>query len=131
MRHGTIHWNQFLRFFALGLCVLVFVTGCMRFSKQRPGEQPDLSQPRQSFYSAPFDRANSGFVNIVTGPFELIYQLKEETKRTNYLVGFVPGMVRGVTWFALREVVGVFEIATFWLPLKPHLEPFDFTWLAA
>lgn len=116
---------------ALVLCFLFITTGWMRFSKQKPDERADLSQPRQSFYSAPFDRANSGFVNIVTGPFELIYQLKEETKRTNYVVGLVPGLVRGVTWFALREVVGAFELATFWLPLKPHLEPFDFTWLSA
>ena len=115
----------------IALCSLFFVTGCMHFRKQKPGEKPDLSQPRQSFYSAPFERLNSGFMNMVTGPLEVPYQFKEEIKRTNWITGLLPGVVRGVTWFALREVVGAFEIGTFWLPLKPLLQPYDFGWLSA
>lgn len=111
------------------LCFTFFVSACARFSKQKPGEEPDLSQPRQSFYSSPIDRLNSGFMNILTGPFELFYQPKEEIKRTNYVRGLLPGVFRGVTWFAVREAVGLFEIVTFPLPLKPHLEPINTDWL--
>ena len=70
-------------------------------------------------------------MNIVTGPLELIYQFKEEIKRTDPLRGAIPGVFRGVTWFAVREVVGVFEIVTFPIPWKPHLKPFDTDWLHA
>ena len=115
----------------LTLCFLLFASGCTRFSKQKPGEKPDLSQPRQSFYSAPLERFNSGVMNIVTGPLELVYQPKEEIKRTDPLRGLIPGVVRGVTWFAVREVIGIFEIVTFPIPWKSHLKPFDTDWLHA
>ena len=110
---------------------LSFMTGCMHFRNQKPDEAPDLSQPRQSFYSAPLDRLNSGLMNIVTGPLELVYQLKEEIKQKNFIVGLFPGVVRGISWFASREVIGAFEVGTFFLPLKPHLAPFDMEWLQA
>ena len=113
------------------LCGIFFMTGCTRFSKQKPGEQPDLSQPRQSFYSAPIERLNSGFMNIVTGPLELIYEPNEEIKRTSIVRGLLPGVIRGVTWFGVREIVGVFEIVTFIVPWKPHLKPFNTDWLHA
>ena len=111
------------------LCVVFLMTGCTRFSKQKPGEQPDLSQPRQSFYSAPIERLNSGLMNIVTGPLELIYEPKEEINRAGAMRGLLPGVIRGVTWFGVREVVGVFEVVTFPIPWKPHLKPFDTDWL--
>lgn len=118
-------------FMAIVLCCLLLVTGCMHFSKQKPGEKPDLSQPRQSFYSAPIERFNSGFMNIVTGPVELFYQPTKEITRTSPLQGLLPGIFRGVSWFALREVVGAFEIVTFPIPWKPHLKPLDSDWLHA
>ena len=111
------------------LCISFLLTGCMRFSKQKPGEKPDLSQPRQSFYSGALDRLNSGFMNILSGPAELLNQPREEIKRTNPIRGLLPGMFKGVTWLTVREVVGVFEVGTFFVPLKPHLEPINTEWL--
>ncbi len=131
MLSGMIHQKKEFNLVALALCFLFFASGCARFSKQKPGEKPDLSQPRQSFYSLPLERFNSGVMNIVTGPFELLYQPKEEIKRTDPLRGLIPGVVRGVTWLGVREAVGVFEIGTFLLPFKPHLKPFDTDWLHA
>ena len=117
------------RLIAAVLCFLFLFTGCMRFSKQKPGEKPDLSQPRQSFYSGPLDRLNSGFMNILSGPVELLNQPREEIKRTNPIRGLLPGMLKGVTWLTVREAVGVFEVGTFFIPLKPHLEPINTDWL--
>lgn len=131
MLSAMIHQKKKINFIAVALCFLFFTSSCTRFSKQKPGEKPDLSQPRQSFYSAPLERLNSGFMNIVTGPLELIYQPKEEMKRTDPLRGLIPGVVKGVTWLVVREVVGIFEIGTFILPFKPHLQPFDTDWLHA
>ena len=118
-------------FIAVTLCFLTFLTGCMHFSKQKPGEQPDLSGPRESWYSAPIERLNSGFVNVLYGPIELIYHLKEEVKRTNPVTGFIPGIIKGATWVVVREVVGAFEIVTFFVPWKPHLPPPDLNWFQA
>ena len=122
--------RRWFGFFAIVLCFLFFAVGCTRFSKQKPGEKPDLSQPRQSFYSAPLERLNSGFTNILTGPFELINQPRIEIKSSDPIRGFIPGLFKGVTWFAIREIVGAFEIGTFIIPWKPHLKPFDIDWLA-
>ena len=129
MLSAMINQKKEFNLIAIALCFLFLASGCARFSKQKPGEKPDLSQPRQSFYSLPLERFNSGVMNIVTGPLELVYQFKEEIKRTDPLRGAIPGVVRGLTWFAVREVVGVFEIGTFCLPFKPHLKPFDTDWL--
>ena len=113
------------------LCCTVSLASCVRFSKQKPGETPDISAPRQSFYSAPLERLNSGAINIATGPLEIIYQTKEEIKRTDPIYGFIPGIVKGVTWGLIREVVGVFEVLTFFAPWKPHLKLFDTEWIQA
>ena len=91
----------------------------------------NLKQPKQSFYSSSIERLGDGFADIVYGPLELIYQMKEEIKRTDPVHGFVPGLLRGVSWFGAREVVGAFEIVTFFLPLKPHIEPFNTDWFHA
>ena len=110
----------------LVLCLLFSVSG---FAAEET--HPDLAQPSQSIYSSPVQRLASGFGNIVYGPLEIIYQLKEEMKRTDPIRGLIPGVLRGVSWFGAREVVGVFEIVTFFLPLQPHLEPFSTSWLSA
>ena len=124
--------NHSIQFVVLVLIAILFVSTpvCFSLEKQNAEEtQADLSQPSQSFYSAPVERLGSGFANIVYGPLELIYQFKEEIKRTDPVRGAVPGVIRGVSWFAAREVVGVFELVTFFLPLRPHLQPFDTDWL--
>lgn len=123
--------NHSIRFFALVLTAALFVSLpiCFALEEKSIETQPDLSQPRQSLYSAPVERIGSGVANIVYGPLELVYQFKEEIKRTDPIRGAVPGVIRGVSWFAAREVVGIFELVTFFLPLDPHLEPFNTDWL--
>lgn len=131
MKLALIEPKRWFSFAAVVLSFLFLMTGCARFSKQKPGEVPDLSQPRQSFYSAPIERLNSGFINVLTGPVDFVTQLREEVKRTNPFSGFLPGLAKGVTWLAVREVVGAFEIVTFFAPWKPHLKPVDVDWLSA
>lgn len=115
-------------FIVVALCCLFVVAG---FSEQKPDEKPDLSQPAQSFYSPPLERFNSGFVNVLSGPIEPINRLREEVKRTDPVRGFVPGVLQGLRWFAVREAVGIYEMVTFTSPKKPHLEPIDVDWLTA
>lgn len=123
--------NDSTRFFAPVLIAILFVSTPVWSAPEKNVEetQPDLSGPIQSFDSDPVERLGSGFANVVYGPLELIYQFKEEIKRTDPVRGAVPGVIRGVSWFATREAVGMFELVTFFRPLKPHLEPFDTDWL--
>ncbi len=125
-------FNYLIRLFRFVL-ILVFIISTSGFAAPDPQStrttQVDLSEPHQSLFSAPVERLGDGFTNIVSGPFELIYQMKEEIKRTTPVRAIIPGLLRGITWFGLREGIGVFEIVTFFLPLDPHLEPFNTDWL--
>jgi len=120
-----------LGFAVLIIGLLFFATGCVRLTKQKPGEEADLSGPRQSVVSYPLERLNRGFGNMVFGPLEIVNRLREEVNRTDPVNGFLPGLVKGVLWFGLREVVGAFEVVTFVLPLKPILPEFNTDWLHA
>jgi len=114
----------------VALCLLV-TTGCTRFIKHKPGEEPDLSQPRHSLLSYSVERLNSGFMNLLYAPFEIFYQLNNEIARRDPIRGFVPGLARGVAWTGLRAIVGAFEVVTFYAPWKPHLKEFDMDWAHA
>lgn len=114
----------------LGLLLSFPISGFSELAEQPIDRStPDLSEPRQSFVSARLERLGSGVANVVYGPLELPYQIKEEIKRTDPIQGSLPGLLRGLGWFGAREGVGLFEIVTFLVPLKPHLKPFDTGWL--
>ena len=102
-------------------------------SEQQPIKQTamGLSEQTQDVDSIRLERLGSGFANIIFGPLELFYQVKKEIERTNLVRGILPGFVRGISWFGVREGTGLYEISTFYLPLKPRLEPFDTSWLHA
>lgn len=77
------------------------------------------------------DQLGRGFSNMVYALFELPYQLKEEIKRTDPVQGLLPGVIKGVFWTGMREVVGVFEVVTFVAPSEPIIKNFDTDWLTA
>ncbi|MBI4372520.1 MAG: exosortase system-associated protein, TIGR04073 family [Candidatus Omnitrophica bacterium] len=108
-----------------------FFVASSLFFKPAWAEEAALSQPKESSDVSPLDRLNSGFANIFTGPLELINQLREEVKRRDLPSAIVPGVVKGVGWFAVREGVGIFELVTFFMPWEPHLEPMNLDWLMA
>ena len=69
---------------------------------EEPGEPtPDLTQPARAS-SLPIERLGDGFANIVYGPLELVYQMKQEISNTDLVRGFVPGLIRGLAWFGIR-----------------------------
>lgn len=105
-------------------------TGVVSAPGQEPAPQTvQPTQPTVDYPSAMMERASSGLTNIAYGPVEVIYQLKEEIKRTDPLRGLIPGLGRGVGWMVTREAVGVFELLTFYLPYKPVLKKFDTDWI--
>ena len=115
------------------LCIFAANLAFAFRAEVQPIEQTsaDMTEPTQTYFSSSMERLGSGFENILFGPLELPYQFKEEVKRNNYVRGLPMGLARGTTWFVAREVVGVFELVTFFVPLKPHLDPIDTSWLHA
>lgn len=129
-----------LRFFGIigfGLCFLVgtaFAETAVETSIAAPAETTvgqglQQTQPTIDYPSAMMERASSGLTNVAYGPLEVIYQLKEEIKRTDPLRGLIPGLGRGTGWMVTREAVGIFELLTFYLPYKPVLKKFDTDWI--
>ena len=87
------------------------------------------TQPTIDYPSAVLERAGSGLANVAYGPLEVIYNVKEEIKRTDPLRGLIPGLGKGTGWLVTREAVGVFELVTCFLPYKPVLKKFDTDWI--
>ena len=84
--------------------------------------------PYPSPYFDAFKKFGRGFVNMGTAPIELIKQpITEMAKGESvgeFLTGFVYGTVAGVSWTIYRELDGVYEVATFYLPsLEPAIQP--------
>ncbi|MBI1978239.1 MAG: exosortase system-associated protein, TIGR04073 family [Candidatus Omnitrophica bacterium] len=141
MKLGIMGQRKWFVLVAVMLCSSILVMGCAHSSKttsketaletsaEKVAETPDLSTPHQSYYSAALSRLNSGFINIVTGPIELVSHVRTEVQNSDPLQGFIPGVVKGITWFGIREVVGAFEVVTFLIPWKPHLKPVDLEWV--
>ena len=93
---------------------------------QGPGERVKAGT------NASMERLSNGAMNILYGPLEIPYRLKEDIKRYDPIRGLIPGVLKGTGWFVAREVVGVFEVLTFYLPNhKSALPPFDTDWIYA
>ena len=135
------HWTGFL---LVVVCGLFFVTGCARFSKHKSEGKPTAQKaapapsaekvtPEVSAEKSSdrLKRLSDGFTNVIFGPVELVYQMKEEVKKTDPVRGFLSGLIKGISWFGLREGVGIFEMVTFYSGAKPQLKPFNTDWVYA
>jgi putative exosortase-associated protein (TIGR04073 family) len=83
-------------------------------------------------YPSPFFDATKklgrGMVNIVTGPIELVKQPLVEAEKGEsfgeFMTGLAYGTIAGVAWMLYRDLDGVYEVATFYLPsLGPAINP--------
>lgn len=72
-----------------------------------------------------------GLANIATGPAELLRTPELVGRREGYVAAVTVGVVQGVWRAILREVVGVFEVATFYAEVPDNFEPLiapEFVW---
>lgn len=83
-------------------------------------------------YPSPFFDATKklgrGIVNCATAPIELLKQPVVEAEKGEsageFLTGLVYGSFAGIAWTFYRELDGVYEILTFYLPsLEPAIDP--------
>jgi len=65
----------------------------------------------------------TGFVNAATGLGELPKNIILTTQRESIVHGITVGLVTGVMHSVGRTVIGVFDVATFWIPTSPSIQP--------
>jgi len=64
-----------------------------------------------------------GACNVVTCPFELFEQVQRVNNSDGPMAGMTYGVVKGLGMIVVRAAVGVYEIATFPIPLPKHYDP--------
>lgn len=84
--------------------------------------------PHPSPYFDAFKKLGRGVVNMATAPIELIKQPVVEAEKGEsigeFLTGLVYGTFAGVSWTFYRELDGIYEVGTFYLPsLEPTINP--------
>ena len=67
-------------------------------------------------YAGPIVKFARGLTNIITSPAELIYQPKKLEADNNAMVAWIAGFPKGLFWFPVRMLQGVYSIVTFPLP---------------
>ena len=64
-----------------------------------------------------------GVTNIVFSEAEIFTSFEKGIEAGDAYKLFLIAPVRGVAWMLGRALVGVYEVATFWVPQKPILKP--------
>ena len=64
-----------------------------------------------------------GFSNLLFGVVEVPKNMMDINEQYGSAAGITWGLFRGLGRFATREVVGGYEIVTFWAPQGPIIEP--------
>ena len=65
----------------------------------------------------------AGIANTATGFIELPKNIILVTQRDSILHGMTFGLASGVMHSVARTVIGVFDVATFWIPTPPSVQP--------
>ncbi len=78
-------------------------------------------------YAGPFVKLGRGLTNIILSPGEIIYQPIKLDQTNNTWVSWFGGVPKGILFFPLRLVVGVYDTVTFLIPYPkeylPVMEP--------
>jgi putative exosortase-associated protein (TIGR04073 family) len=111
------------RVIALGLlAVTAGLSGC---ASSRPAE----AGTKGPFYEqAPYEKKvrkfTRGFLNVFLSPAEIPNQAFLEARRTSPFSGGVVGAGKGVVKGAQRVMIGFWEMATFYAPMKNNYQPY-------
>ncbi|MDP8298887.1 MAG: exosortase system-associated protein, TIGR04073 family [Candidatus Tantalella remota] len=69
------------------------------------------------------DKLGRGLANVATSPLELIKGMDDAKKKDGYFAAFTTGILKGTVNIVKRASVGVFEVATFPVPLPADYKP--------
>jgi len=74
-------------------------------------------------YAGPFAKFGRGITNIFFSPLEIILQMDNLAKDNDKATAYTGGVFKGLGMMLVRIGGGVYELATFPLPLPLHYEP--------
>ena len=76
----------------------------------------------------PVKKLARGVVNVVIGVGEIPINIGDVEEREGVLQAVYYGSLKGICFFVLREVVGVVDIGTFYMPLPATVENGKRSW---
>lgn len=83
-----------------------------------------LTEPAgQVWADDPFVKLGRGLTNLITAPGELFIQPVNLSKNHDGFTALLGGIFKGITFMVLRQLSGVYETATFPIPLPPRYQP--------
>lgn len=78
---------------------------------------------QDSYFNNSGERFVSGIANVATGWVELPKNIALTGQRDGPIYGITVGLATGLMHTVGRTLVGGLDAATFWLPLKPSVNP--------
>ncbi len=69
------------------------------------------------------DKLGRGVANVITSPFELTKGMDDAKQENGIFAACTTGLLKGTVNIVKRAAVGVFEIATFPIPLPADYKP--------
>ena len=82
-----------------------------------------LTMSTPAYCQSPMKKLGRGFCNVVTFPFELPEQIQRVNNQDGPMAGWTYGLIKGLCMMGVRAMVGVYEVATFPIPLPKDYKP--------
>ena len=77
----------------------------------------------QVYADTAWTKLGRGFCNTAFGWVEIFYQVGVLSKTERWPIAVAGGLPKGILYGVLRTAVGVYELATFPVPLPEHYRP--------
>ena len=82
-----------------------------------------LSLAAPAYCDDPLKKLGRGVANVLTCPYELVYQVMKSNNSDGVFAGATVGVIKGVGMIVARGMVGVYEIASFPIPVPKDYQP--------
>jgi len=82
-----------------------------------------LSISTPGYCNGPIKKLTRGVSNIATFPFEMYNRIKETNDRSGVMMAATYGVVEGFAMMVFRLAAGMYEVATFPIPMPEKYEP--------
>lgn len=100
---------------AQAIVVASLVMGLVGLAAVARAEEPAAKQD-PSRYHGMARKLGRGVANVATGVLEIPRQMAHTIEQDGIIAGLTVGTVKGVGWAVSRELVGIYEVATFIMP---------------
>lgn len=94
-----------------------------RLTCDQRGEWINTNDNAPRAYTLAFDKLGRGLENTLFGVLEIPKQTVKRAMETNCTSCYVSGFFKGIGYFIVRELAGVYEILTFPFPIPVEYSP--------